>query len=314
MRALIHSCLRAGAAALLLALPVSPAIGDEVDDSIDAPVLPQLKVLGEGGFVYQGESDIDDGGNVQVFRYDLGVAGRTNLTDHLRWTNTFFFGVSDYDFDGGGFSSPDPWDTILTTRLGTKLTYALTPQWGISAGGVFSFSPETGANWGDSFTGGGLVGVEYRHSDTFSASLGLAVISQIEDDVTVAPSVGVVWLPAEHWTVRVGAVPASGGSSAAAEVSYRFADPVEVALGVLYHQRRFRLDDSGVAPDGVGEDNNLPVRVRVGWNFTPQLALNFLAGAVFGGEVRLEDEDGNRIAKSDYDPAAYLGLRLVGRF
>jgi hypothetical protein len=179
---------------------------------------------------------------------------------------------------------------------------------------VFMFSPETGADWGDSFTGGGMVGVDFRHSQTLFVSLGVAVVSQIEDDASVTPSVILNWLPHERWAVRVGAVPASGGAAAAAEVAYRVAKPVEVGLGVLYNQRRFRLDDSGPAPDGVGEDNNLLLRLRLGWNITPQISLALLGGVALGGEVQLDDRNGNRINKQDYDPAPYIGLRLVGGF
>ena len=79
------------------------------------------------------------------------------------------------------------------------------------------------------------------------------------------------------FAVRVGAVPAGGGAAAAGEVAYRVAETVEVGLGLLYNQRRFRLDDSGPALDGVGEDNNLPLRLRLGWDVTPRS----LGGLVF---------------------------------
>jgi hypothetical protein len=158
------------------------------------------------------------------------------------------------------------------------------------------------------------VGVDFRPSKTLYISLGVAVISQIEDDTRVTPSVGLNWLPSERWAVRVGAVPASGGAATAGEVAYRVTAPVELGLGLLYHQRRFRLDDSGPAPQGVGEDNNLPVRLRLGWDITPQIALHLLGGVALGGEVRLEDRNGNRINKQDYDPAPYIGLRFVGGF
>ena len=97
----------------------------------------ELPFLGEEGFIYQGEGDLD----------------------------------------GVGTASVDAWDTVLSPRLSTGLTYALNERWEISAGG-------------------GLIGVEYRASDTLSGSLGVAVISQIENDATVAPSVGLRWLPA----------------------------------------------------------------------------------------------------------------------
>ena len=71
----------------------------------------------------------------------------------------------------------------------TKLRYQVSDQWGVFGGGVFMVSPETGADWGDSFTGGGLVGVDFRHSQALFVSLGVAVVSQIEDDASVTPSV-----------------------------------------------------------------------------------------------------------------------------
>jgi hypothetical protein len=142
----------------------------------------------------------------------------------------------------------------------------------------------------------------------------LAVLSQIEDGARVTPSVSLNWLTSERWAVRVGAVPATGGAAAAGEVAYRVAQPVELGLGLLYNQRRFRLDDPGPAPDGIGEDNYLLLRLRLGWGITPQIALHLLGSVALGGEVRLEDRNGNRINKQDYDPAPYTGLRFVGGF
>ena len=300
--------------ALVLWLPVAPALAQDVEETIGEVSLLQGRVVGQAGYGYQGKADIDGGGDEQVHRFDVGLLGRVDLLEQLQWTNTFFFSVNDYDFGGGGFSTGDPWETILTLRLVTQLRYQLNEQWGVFGGGVFMFAPETGADWGDSFTGGGLAGVDFRHSKSLFVSLGVAVISQIEDDARVTPMVGLNWLPSERWAVRVGAVPASGGAALAAEVEYRVAQPVEIGLGLLYHQRRFRLDDSGPAPEGVGEDSNLPLRLRVGWDITPRIALHLLGGVVLGGEVQLDDRNGNRINKQDYDPALYVGLRFVGGF
>lgn len=300
------------AAALVLGLRLLPARAQEMEDAIlEEETMPRSAILGEAGFGYQADTDIDGGGNFNVLRYDVGAVGRLALLEHLHWNNSFFFSVNDYDFDGGGFSTDDPWNTILTMRLGTKLRYQLDERWGIFGGGVFIFSPESGANWGDSFTGGGTVGGSYRHSETLSVSVGIAVLSQIEDDARVVPDVGLNWQPHEQWKVRVGAVPASGGAAAAAEVAYRVLDPLELGLGLLYQQRRFRLSDSGPASEGVGEDNNLPLRARVGWSITPHVSLNLLGGVILGGQLKLDDRDGNRVRKEDYDPAGYVGIRLL---
>jgi len=303
-------------AALVVALAFFPTLtlAQDAEETLGEEDLPRASLVGEGGYAYQGEADIDGGGKLSVNRFDVGALGRMSLLQGLRWENAYFFSVNDYDFDGGGFSAGDPWETILTLRLVTRLRYQLSERWGVFGGGVFMLSPETGADWGDSFSGGGLAGVDFRASETLFVSLGAAVISQIEDNVQVAPSVILNWRPSERWTVRVGGVPASGGAAAGGEVAYRVIEPVEIGLGALFNQRRFRLDDSGPAPDGVGEDTTVPVRLRVGWYITPQIALHIVGGVALAGQVKLEDRSGDRLAKEDYDPAPYVGIRLAGGF
>lgn len=304
------------ALALLLTVPLLPAAAEEWEESADDPSRPQFSFLGEAGFIYQAETDLDDdgGGDLQVNRYDAAFGVGTDFTDRLRWSNTFFAGVADYEFDGGGFAAGNPWDTVLMLRYGSQLAYQLDERWAVRAGGVLMFSRETDADWSTSFTGGGVAGVDYRHSEKFFVTVGLGVTSQLEDDAQVVPAIGLSWLPADDWTVRVGAVPVSGGALAGGEVEYRFNEPLALGLGVLYSQRRFRLDDEGVAPDGVGEETSLPLRLRLGWSITPQISLHFLAGVVLGGELDLEDQDGNGLREADYDPAPYFGVRFFGRF
>lgn len=296
-----------------LSFHVAPALAQDSEETLGEGVAQESAFAGETGYAFQGKSDIDGGGSMQVNRFDAGVVGRVQLMEPLRWTNSFLFGVNDYDFDGGGFAAGNPWETILSMRLTSTLRYALNDEWGVSAGGVFMLSPETGANWGDSFNGGGLVGVDYRPNKSLFISLGAAVISQIEDDVAVAPSVVVNWVPAERWAVRVGSVPVTGGAAAAGEVAYRVADPVEIGLGLLFQERRFRLDDSGPAPKGVGEDSVMPLRLRVGWHITQQISLHAFCGVALAGQVQLDDRSGSKLNRQDYDPAPYAGIRFVGR-
>jgi hypothetical protein len=300
------------ALAVALAFPFASALAQDAEETL-GEAAPGSALVGEGGYAFQGETDIDGGGEVQVNRFDAGVLGRIDLAEPLRWSNSLFFSANLYDFDGGGFSAGDPWDTILGLRLSSTLRYALNKRWGVSGGGFFMFSRETGADWGDSFTGGGMAGVDFSPHESLFVSLGVAVISQIEDDARVTPSVVLKWLPHKRWAVRVGAVPASGGTAAAGEVAFRVVPPVEIGLGVLFNQQRFRLDDSNPAPDGVGEDSVMPVRLRVGWDATPHISLHVLGGAALAGEVELEDRSGDRLRREDYDPAPYVGVRFVGR-
>lgn len=277
---------------------------------------PEFRFVGQGGLIYQGEADIEGpgSGSMQVNRFDAGIGFRTPLSERLNWVHTFHFGINDYDFDGGGFSAGNPWETILESRYGTQLAYSIDDRWGVRGGGIVMLSRETDADWGDGLTGGGTFGVDYRHSESLFLSVGLGVITQLEDDVTAVPMVGLQWLPAEQWVVRVGALPVNGGATAGVEAAYQFNEQWQAGLGLLYRQDRFRLDDSGPAPDGVGEEQFLPLRMRVAWSFHPRMTLNFIAGMALGGELKLDDENGNTLREEDYDPAAYLGVRVFGRF
>src|SRR5262245_60833175 len=101
-----------GAIAFALAQLPAPAPGQEADEMVAEELYadggqPSVRVLGTGGFIYQSDADIDGGGSVQVFRYDLGVAAGLDIVDRLHWRNTFFFAANDYDFSGGS-----PWNTI----------------------------------------------------------------------------------------------------------------------------------------------------------------------------------------------------------
>jgi opacity protein-like surface antigen len=309
---------RLSAAAFLLGLAALglPAAAEQPEEAAEENAAAGAGVIASAGFIYQAEADLDGPGEgtLQVNRFDAGAGLRTPLSDKLTWQNALFLGLYDYDFGGGGFAAGDPWETVIITRYDTQLAYRIDERWGVRAGGVLMFALETDAEWGDSLMGGGSAGVDYRVKDTLFLSAGLGVVSQIEDDAQVIPALGLNWIAAEDWTVRVGAVPVSGGAGAGAEVEHKFNDALKLGLGVLFYQRRFRLDDDGPAPEGVGEERTIPVRLRLGWHFTRQLSLHFFGGVALGGEVKLDDERGRRLREDDFDPAPYAGVRVFGRF
>jgi hypothetical protein len=42
--------------------------------------------------------------------------------------------------------------------------------------------------------------------------------------------------------------------------------------------------------------------------------VELVAGVSAGGELRLEDDDGHKIAAADYDPSGLFGLRVLFNF
>jgi hypothetical protein len=210
--------------------------------------------------------------------------------------------------------SGNPWETILDSRYGTQLVYPIDEQWGIRGGGLVMLSREFDADWGDSFTGGGTFGVDYRHSESLFVGVGLGVVSQIEDDVTAIPMVAVQWLPADQWAVRLGAVPVGGGALAGAEVAYQLADQWELGLGLSYRRTASVSMIQGRHPTVSAKINSFPC--GCGWPgvFIHRLHSTSSRAWLWAAELKLEDQKGNHLRKEDYDPAAYLGMRAVGRF
>jgi len=46
----------------------------------------------------------------------------------------------------------------------------------------------------------------------------------------------------------------------------------------------------------------------------PNAALELVGGVSVGGELRIENRDGHKIAELDYDPAPLVGLRAIFTF
>jgi hypothetical protein len=173
-----HATVLATVLAVMTLLPDGQAQDTEETFEVHDPESAQrseFRFIGQGGLIYQSEADIDGpgGGSIQVNRFDAGIGNQIQLSDQLHWNNSLFFAINDYDFDGGGFSAGDPWETILETRFGSQLVYRIDERWGVRGGGLVMLAREFDADWGDSFTGGGTFGVDYRHSKSLFVSVGL---------------------------------------------------------------------------------------------------------------------------------------------
>lgn len=88
----------------------------------------------------------------------------------------------------------------------------------------------------------------------------------------------------------------------------------ELGIAAAYRSFRFRLDDQGPIPDGIGENQNVPLVARIGGKISDSLSFNFFVGATLAGSLRADDKTGNRLYDVDRDPAALLGMSLGARF
>lgn len=278
----------------------------------DAPSSPSISITIPAGVEHQFRTDIDNGGSFDVTRAAIGVGLRTELARDLDLTFSFNYSFAEYDFSGTG-NFGDGWDDTHTLSFGASLSANLTSDWTVFGGPALQLSRESGGDWEDSLIAGGFFGATYRYSDDLTIGGGLGVMSQIEDGTRLYPILIVDWRIADgvKLTSRTAA---SATGDTGLELAYEIGGGWEVGLGAAYRFRRFRLDDNGPVPSGVGEDTNIPVWARVSYDINEHFRLNAFVGVATGGRLRLEDRSGDRIAREEYDTAPVLGLAGVLRF
>jgi hypothetical protein len=327
------SCRVVCAAALLWTLTAGSALaqgtqGDlnadvgEMDDSVvypDAATGPDgprpTPFLLHARAEYQFDSGIDSAGDFNVIRAMGGAGFAFPIGDRFGMALGGGFGYKGYDFESAPvFGGSEPWENIYTTILSALAGFKIDDQWSVFGGGIFSLSAEEGADFGSSFTGGGVIGAGYRASPDFVVRLGVSVVSQIEDDVAVLPVVQLDWRITDRWRARAGSLDTGATDVIGAGLTYKLTEQWSIGGRIGYARDRFRLDDSGFAPEGVGQDDRFKATLSVTWRPTDTFELGLIGGMAFGGELRIEDEDGDRLFKEDYDPAAVVGARMAFRF
>jgi hypothetical protein len=266
-----------------------------------------------GGYQLGFSSNIDDGGDFSVSRFDAGLALGRDFSPDFSASLRLSYRLDDYDFssDALGLGAGDPWNDVDTVGAAAILNYAINERWRVFGGPIAQFSLESGADWSDSFTVGGVVAATYSFSKNLTVGGGVGVISQIEDDPRVFPILILNW----NITKNLRLANQAGGANDASGIELAYTlSKWEFAIGGAYQFSRFRLDDHGPAPDGVGQNTNVSLWTRVSYTFCKNVSADLLAGLNAAGELRLEDEDGHRIASSDYDPAPFIGFNLKLQF
>ncbi len=272
-----------------------------------------------GGYLYQFESDFKDGpGSVSADRAYATFGSRFELTPTVDLGLRFSWEGGWYNFGGPSVLSlgtgADPWNTVLGAQFGGNVGIELNEAWSLSLGLFGGAAGETDADAGESLSIGGTAGATWRANDKFTIGGGVLVSSQIEDDVLVVPLLFVDWRITDSIRLTNVAGPEAYPTGAGLELVCSAVENMEFSIGGRWESRRFRLDDRGPAPEGVGEDQGLGLWLRTGIKPIPQLRLDFLVGVMVGEELSLYDRNGNELASSDLAPAPFVAGFLSWRF
>jgi hypothetical protein len=259
---------------------------------------------------YQGETDLDRGGDFSVLRFSLKGEVERKISERFEAGVDVGYALDGYSFSGvTALGGGEPWEDIHRLKVGNTYRYRFADDWALFARPSVGLALESGGEWDDALTFGAVAAVSRRFGPDLTVGAGLGGRTGIED-TDVFPVLLIKWQIREGVRLR-NPNRAGPGGPGGLELSFTPPGAWEYAVGGSYRSRRFRLDGSGFAPDGVGEDEGLPFWVLASRKLGGASTLVLYGGAVFAGELTVEDRNGNKLASDEYDPAAFIGFALT---
>lgn len=312
-RLLIATPLLCGAGALAQVAPdpgagLRPETQLGVNETLrQGPVGFQLYTQGTWNF----DADLDGGGESSVNRLGAGAGIEIEAAKNLIFRVAFDAEWSDYDFSGvTGLigNDPSPWEDVQTYRIAPSVQINFDdPKWTMSFGGDIRAAYEPGADFADSLTGSGYVAFRYQWTKSFALTFGVGAGSRLEEDVLVLPVLGVEWQIDDKWSF--------GTRGLGAGITYKFSDQLNLTLRGGYEPRGYRLSDSrGANPGGVFHDDRVPVGLELTWKPAPFAIFSIFAGGVVWQEYRVYNDNGNKLADDESDPAPFIAARATIQF
>lgn len=298
----------------LLTLASAFACGQDaqpVDEVAESTKLSKTSFSLEVGARWIGKADLDASpGELGIAR----VGGQFGVSHQLSDAVTLTFGAgvehSVYDFDNASglvAGTSDPFDdaTEMTLSLGARFKSGEQNTWFVT--GFVSSSGESGSEFDETITGGGVVGFTHTFDEKLTLGIGVLVSSKLEDDVYIIPVPVIHWQINERWSLLTGE---------RANVRLEFAPSKTWAFGaeVAWDRHEFRLDDEGPLPSGVVDERHVPVGVFARFTPNPNIAIEGNVGLNAYSQLQIDDRNGVRVADEDIDSAIYAGFGVRVRF
>lgn len=307
----IKSCLLLRV--LLPAALVAPAAMGSTDDTPSNTASPWEYSLAAAA-ARVSESDLDSGGRTGMTSYHLRGAADRSVGSSMVLGINMNYDTYHYDFsENEGFAALEPWDR--RSRLGVTGSLRERTRYGWSYGvrPFVTWSSESGELEPDAMSYGLAMAVLAGTSKDRRLGVGASVSRDLDDSVDIAPVIILDWAIDENWTIGNPRethfmVPAG------LEVGYRSGKTWRFAVGGVYQSSEFRLDDRGLAPGGIGETSGILSFVRVTRQWPFGFTVNAFVGAIFNGELTVEDAGGAKVVSDKYDTAPVAAVSVEGNF
>ena len=263
--------------------------------------------------VYQITGDLDSGGDADYAGVFTSIGRRWDLDSRATIGLRLSFDYEDWHFhDIAAFDGVQPWNQLFRAGISVPYSYTTDGGWRLTFSPTVVFSGESGADFSDALEYGAMVSGARRFGPDLTLGLGVGVYERIEQ-TRAFPFLIIDWRITDRLRLT-NPLPAGPAGPAGLELSYALGSGWEIGIAGAFRSFRFRLDEKGPVPSGIGENEYIPVVARIGRELSDSLTFNFYAGVALAGNLRVEDRNGNGLYDEDRDPAGLIGLSLIGRF
>lgn len=285
---------------------VSPAAGstepDYWDYSLSATTLRTPEV------------DLDAGGETRFASYHLRTGMDRRVGAATKVGVRLSYDHFDRDFSGAdGFGALQHLASTNDFGIAGSMSRRTRFGWSYGLRPFISWSFESGAFSEDAMSYGAALAVLAGLSGDKRIGAGVRLSRNMEGEDKASPIIIVHWELNEDWTIA-NPREANFTSPAGVEIRYQSAEDWWFALAGIHHSDEYRLKDRGPAPGGIGESSGILSYVRVTYRWTSAFRINGYLGAIFDGELEVDDADGNTLAASRYDTAPFAALSIEGSF
>jgi hypothetical protein len=297
------------AALLVLAASAEPARAQAADDGPRPSWQPFASFTPWG----QGDADLDAGGDFRASGMIVRAGVGGPIGNGHRAGLTLNYDYTDYRFSSPtAFGGLAPWDDIQRIGLSAPLVFSGANGWSYLVTPSVDYFMEDDAKSSEALAYGAVVAAAKRFGPDRLLGFGVGVFDRLEE-VSVLPVILVDWKLTERLRIEnpLAAGPTGG---AGLELNYRFDGGWVLGGGAAYRTVRFRLNENGPVPNGIGEERGVAGFFHAGRTLGGTFRLDLYAGALFGGELRLENASGDELVREDFDPAPFVGATLTARF
>ena len=267
-----------------------------------------------GGALHQLETDLKDADG--AFSVSRGFA---QLSAGYAWNRrntvsvSVAYGSSDYDFvDDATINGNAPWGRIEDYRLSVPIRFSPVDKADVIVIPSVRSYADAEARRSDGQTGGLIAGMGWKFSDRLTLGPGFGWYSELGGGSTTFPIIVVDWKITDRLSLETGrGLAASQGPGLT--LAYALHQRWSLSAIARYERIRFAVDEKN-SVGSFGEDRSMPLLLSLNYSPWPMTSASLSLGAELNGRISLEDDNGRRLADSDYETAPLIGLSFSSRF